>query len=419
MDSLHQRWLARASGDTPRILGEPLVSIICFCKNRAATIPRCVESVLGQKYQNIEFVVQDGASTDGTVEILQGYDDRRIKLVSQVDSGPAEACWKALHRCQGDIIGICLSDEELLPDAIERAVAHFRSAPHLGAITCDGFITDPQGKITNEFNAGDFNLVNYLFARYCPFFPGSFFRRHALLDVGLKSEKWNIDCLEFEIWCRLGIRHEVKYIPERMSKYAVHETQLSQTRQYFNEHFDNRALLIRHMFSSEGFFGDNEILRFGCLYNQLYLLYNHVRAYRLQDQVELLGRRLRDLAEQVDVFELARYKKYFHFEAEDDGRTSTTLAVADYAPTANSLWPRLGRAVPGWLRRYIPRSTKDAIRAALPFALYVLSDVRRGLKFVRGLWRQKFRAPPRLSSCPASITRWQISTTRAARSSRL
>src|SRR5258707_11832339 len=142
MESLHQRWLARASSDTARIMGEPLVSIICFCKNRAPTIRRCIESVLGQTYRNIEFVVQDGASTDGTVEILRSYDDLRIKLVSEKDSGPAEAFWKVLQRCQGDIIGICLSDEELLPDALARAVGHFRAAPHLSALTCDGLITN-------------------------------------------------------------------------------------------------------------------------------------------------------------------------------------------------------------------------------------------------------------------------------------
>src|SRR6185503_16312449 len=168
MDFSHQKWLARVSSDTARILDEPLVSIICFCKDRAATIRRCIDSVLGQSYSNIEFVVQDGASTDGTLEILRSYDDPRIKIVSEKDSGPAEAFWKVMNRCEGDIIGTCLSDEELLPDAVERAVAHFRGAPHLGAITCNGFVTNTEGQVINEFNAGEFSFVDYLFGWYCP-----------------------------------------------------------------------------------------------------------------------------------------------------------------------------------------------------------------------------------------------------------
>jgi glycosyltransferase involved in cell wall biosynthesis len=410
MDSLHQRWLARTSNDTSRILGEPLVSIICFCKDRAATIRRCVNSVLGQTYRNIEFVVQDGASTDGTVEILRSYGDPRVKLVSERDSGPAEGFWKVLQRCQGDIIGTCLSDEELLSDAVERAVGHFRSAPQVAAITCDGFITDTQGRIVNEFNAGDFNLVDYLFGRYCPFWPGSFFRRQALLDVGLKNDLWTIECLEFETWCRLATRHEVKYVAERMSKYCVHETQLSQTRQYFHEHFDNRARVIRRMFSRDGFFGDQDALQFGCLYNQLYLLYNHVRAYRLRDQIELLGARLGHMLEQTTVIDRLRYKEYF--DLVPDGAVSTRWgrersAAASLAyHRASVIWMRAGLAVPPAIRALLPRRAKQLLRAFVYLGVDAAYDSRRWVRNLRQRLRRRAvgktepAAPPSIDFSP-------------------
>src|SRR5579872_7518777 len=166
---------------------QPLVSVICFCKDRAVLIRRSIESVLNQTYRNIEFVVQDGASTDGTLEMLRDYADRdpRVKIVSEPDSGPAEAFWKVLHRCQGEYIATCLSDEELMPDAVGNAVRWFALAPEVGAITCDGYTTDADGKIIGNFIAGEFDLVSYMFGRYCPFWPGSFFRRSALIDVGL------------------------------------------------------------------------------------------------------------------------------------------------------------------------------------------------------------------------------------------
>ena len=101
---------------------QPLVSIISFCKDRHSTIRRSIESVLNQSYQNLEFVIQDGASTDGTLEVLREYAerDKRIKLVSEADTGADEAFWKVLHRCKGEIMGTCLSDEELLPDAVKK-----------------------------------------------------------------------------------------------------------------------------------------------------------------------------------------------------------------------------------------------------------------------------------------------------------
>ena len=217
MDSLNQKWLERSDSEMSRLQGEPLVSIFCFCKNRSTTIKRCVDSVLNQTYRNIEFVIQDGASTDGTLEILRSYNDPRIRLVSEPDSGPAEAFWKVLNRCSGDIIGSCLSDEELLPDAVNRAVAYFRAEPQLGAITCDGYVTNPEGRVINEFNAGEFNFVEYLFGWYSPLWVASFFRRQALLEIGLGNNDWNLGCLEFEIWCRLATQHEVKYFPVRMA----------------------------------------------------------------------------------------------------------------------------------------------------------------------------------------------------------
>jgi len=236
---------------------QPLVSVICFCKNGASFIGRSTESVLNQTYRNIEFVVQDGASTDGTLELLQAYAarDPRIKIVSETDSGPEEAFWKVLHRCRGDYIATCLSDEELLPDTVQKAVGWFAEAPNVGAITCDGFMTDAEGKFTGDYKAGDFDFIAYLFRRYCPFWPGSFFRRQALLDIGIDRPGWNDGCIEFEIWCRMATQHVVKHIPEPVSKYAIHPGQLSNTPVNLRRHIDNRVKMVAKLFSAEGFFG--------------------------------------------------------------------------------------------------------------------------------------------------------------------
>ena len=116
--------------------------------------------------------------------------------------------------------------------------------------------TDAELITTGNFKAGEFDFVSYLFGRYCPFWPGSFFRRQALLDIGLRHlEGWNVGCLEFEIWCRLAREHKVRYVSTPISKYAVHPGQLSNTPVNFYEHIDNRLKLIQDMFSADGFFG--------------------------------------------------------------------------------------------------------------------------------------------------------------------
>lgn len=365
----------------PNLSPTPLVSIICFCKNRALTIRRSIESVLGQSYRHIEFVVQDGASEDGTLQVLRGYQDDRIKIVSETDSGPPEAFWKAINRCQGEIIGTCLSDEELLPGAIERAVSFFQDNPRVGALTCDGWVTDIQGKITGEFNAGEFNFIDYLFASYCPFWPGSFFRKQALIEVGLKNHDWTIECLEFEIWCRLATRHVVKHLPVRMSKYAVHESQLSNTKQYFLEHFESRAKVIRRLFSEDGFFGKDEIKLNACLYNQMYIYYNHVRAYRLVEQQDLLFKLMRDLRASIPLLERPLYREYFDF-LDNDSRVALGGVIDEAAVFRwiSSRWLMISLAVPLWMKRLIPGRVKKGAHQLFQVGAFYAATVRQTIR---------------------------------------
>ncbi len=345
----------------------PLVSVISFCKDRSSTICRSIDSVLSQSYFNIEFVVQDGASTDGTLEILKSYDDPRLKIISEEDSGPAEGFWKVLNRCQGEIIATCLSDEELLPGALEKAVDYFKANEHVGALTCDGYVTDMEGNIVDEFNAGEFNLVDYLFGWYCPFWPGSFFRRQALIDVGLNSHNWTMECLEFEIWCRLGTRHVVKHVPWRISKYAVHDTQLSNTKHYFNEHFDNRAKVIDRMFSEAGVFGQDKIKKMVCHYNQLYLLYNHVKAYKLHDQTEMLAGRLLGLLRNIGLVDRVKFNEYLF--------SNNSKLILDVRKTvgiynrANGIWLRFALSFSDGFRKKVPRFLRLNFREFVRFCL--------------------------------------------------
>jgi predicted O-linked N-acetylglucosamine transferase (SPINDLY family)/glycosyltransferase involved in cell wall biosynthesis len=358
---------------------QPLVSIGSFCKNSAATIRRSIDSVLSQSYRNIEFVIQDGASTDGTVEIIRSYNDPRIKLVSEPDSGPPEGFWKMMNRCEGELIGTCLSDEELLPGAIDKAVELFRQHPDAGAVTCDGWIADETGKITGEFNAGSFNLVDYLFGKYCPFWPGSFFRKQALLDIGLKTHDWTIECLEFEIWCRLGTRHKIKHVPVRMSKYGVHAGQLSNTRKYIQEHFDNRARVIRQMFSSSGFFGDSEIKLNGCLYNQLYLLYNHVRAYGVSEQEKFLLEAIQQLKSSIPALDRVGYQEYFNFLDGTRGRWNSASAESEVFRRIRGVWIKIALALPSSIRQRLPKREKELARKIFTILLHSVITVKASL----------------------------------------
>jgi glycosyltransferase involved in cell wall biosynthesis len=280
-----------------------LVSIVLFVRNRAQTVRRAVESVLNQDYDNIQLVVQDGASTDGTLEILRSFGSR-IDLASEPDAGVHDAFWRALRRVKGEIVGTCLSDEQLTPGAITRGVNELLKSPDAGAITGDAYFSDYSGSIFSTWTGQEFDFLAYLLGDYCPHFSATFFRRSALEEVGLFDSPWREgrkEPVEFEIWCRLGTQHSVKYVPHFFYKYGCDAGQLSQSIPRIIEELDRRtAVMDAYLFGKDRFFGENPELRTLIIQRQHEIIVNHLNwnhdpegARKIEIRMcEVLGREL-------------------------------------------------------------------------------------------------------------------------------
>jgi len=226
----------------------PLVSIFSFVKNSARSIRRSVESVLAQDYPNIEFVVQDGASTDGTLEILQEYGDK-IKLVSEPDSGPVDGFSRALTRVRGEFFGSCLSDEELLPHAVSWGVENLLKHPEAAAIYGDFCMTDIDGNITREKHApSQWDYEKYFCSETTPPFCSSFFRRGCYEALGFR-EYTAAD--EFDFWINLGARFPIRYVPGTVvAKYAIHPGELGYQKHQPEIRFISRKSAIEKLCSN-------------------------------------------------------------------------------------------------------------------------------------------------------------------------
>lgn len=159
-----------------------MVSIITVCFNSEKTIRNTIESVLRQTYKQIEYIIVDGASTDGTVSIIEEYIplfSGRLRYISEKDCGIYDAMNKGISLASGDVIGIINSDDWYEPDAVERAAKCFEKT-EAEAVYGEIWLVDQNGE-------REYHTCHSTF----PPHPGTFIRRevyqkHGMFDLHYK-----------------------------------------------------------------------------------------------------------------------------------------------------------------------------------------------------------------------------------------
>ncbi len=107
---------------------KPAVSIITVVRNGERYLNQTIASVLAQTYDNIEYIIVDGGSTDGTLDIIREYDDRISYWISESDCGISDAFNKGIAAAEGQIIGLVNSDDWMSPDQVEQGVKALRAS---------------------------------------------------------------------------------------------------------------------------------------------------------------------------------------------------------------------------------------------------------------------------------------------------
>jgi GT2 family glycosyltransferase len=198
----------------------PLVSIITPSYNQAAYLEQTIQSVLHQTGVQLEYFVMDGASRDGSLEIIQRYASHLSGWASEPDSGQAEAINKGIARASGKYIAWLNSDDIYLPDAISRAVSILEANPQLGMVFGDAITIDPDGTTLNQLKFGDWGLEELLgFRIICQ--PAVFMRRSILEKAGYLDPSYHF-MLDHQLWLRMARLAPIQHIPETLAAARHH-----------------------------------------------------------------------------------------------------------------------------------------------------------------------------------------------------
>lgn len=186
------------------------VSVITIVYNNQACIADCIQSVLSQSYPNIEHIVMDGGSTDGTQEIIESCQDKLAHYQSGKDNGLYDALNKGIQQATGDVIGILHSDDLFYDtDTIKNVVAAFEQS-QADLVYANGLYVDPKdiGRVKRRYGAKPFKK-RYLPFGWIPLHTTIYAKKEVFQNLGLYKEDYKI-ASDYEISLRWFKNTEVR-----------------------------------------------------------------------------------------------------------------------------------------------------------------------------------------------------------------
>lgn len=198
-----------------------LVSIVTPSFNQARYIEETIQSVLSQDYPQIEYLVLDGGSTDGTIDLIRKYADQLAYWVSEADGGQTAAINKGFGRAKGQVLAWLNSDDTYQPGAVAAAVSYLQRHPDVGMVYGDCNYIDESGAVIGKFHSAQTNYR--LLRRGYTHIPQQtmFFRADLWKQVGPLDPSFYF-AMDYDLWTRIAAHTQIKYIPQTWANFRLH-----------------------------------------------------------------------------------------------------------------------------------------------------------------------------------------------------
>ena len=196
----------------------PRITIVTPSFNQGQFIEQTIVSVLSQDYDNVEYIVRDGGSTDGTRDVLTKYRVRFAFCVSEKDKGQTDALIKGFSHATGDIWGWLCADDVLLPGALSRVAS---DCSRDGWLVGSAQVMDESGGkgvvvAHDRYRRGDVLFNSYILSQVSVFWGASLYGRVR----GLTRELFY--CMDWDLWTQFEEVAAPKVIPDTLAAFRVH-----------------------------------------------------------------------------------------------------------------------------------------------------------------------------------------------------
>ena len=200
----------------------PSISLVTPSLNQASFVRATLESALAQGYPGLDLFVQDGGSTDGTLEILAEYAPR-VPFVSEADGGQAQAINRGLKRARGEVVGYLNSDDVLLPGALVAVGEAFAADAELRFVYGRAVYIDEEGRTLGPYLTYPYDAARLADLCYIAQ-PAAFWSRKVVEEVG-EFDKSLSHTMDYDYWLRIAQRYQpsqVRYLDRVLAAARLH-----------------------------------------------------------------------------------------------------------------------------------------------------------------------------------------------------
>jgi glycosyltransferase involved in cell wall biosynthesis len=198
----------------------PKISLITPSYNHGKYLEETILSVIEQDYPNLEYILIDGGSTDGSTEIIKRYHSHFYHWESAPDKGQANAINRGFKKSSGEIFGWLNSDDLLKPGALRDIAKYFLAFPKVDFVYGNRIVINedsvPIGKKDNIV------LPKFLLRYGSPFAQETtFWRRRVWDEAGSLNEQFQF-CMDYEFYCRIVSKYRFGYLPKFLGSFRIH-----------------------------------------------------------------------------------------------------------------------------------------------------------------------------------------------------